>query len=136
MRTDGLGLKGVELLPAIPTDTKGPDRGRHLADRARESGPPLPSGRAYQLQPVSQTLPAVEEDKYGYDADPDRLCDDCKQDKGPDANEAYDRHGDQAPGAADQEPEQGAEDLSAVQGIDGQEVEDQQTHIYKGHPSQ
>ena len=55
-----------------------------------------------------------------------------QQHQASDADEAEDRHDGQAPGASEQEPQQRAQDLAAVQGVDRQKVEDQQPEV-DGH---
>jgi len=76
---------------------------------------------------VFESAPAVHQHEGGDGSVPNRPRPDGKADETGDANQAEDRGHLQAACPAQHEPQERPKNLATIQGIDGQDVENQQT---------
>jgi hypothetical protein len=75
---------------------------------------------------VLQAAPAIHQHEDGYRSQPDVLSPDSETDEAGDPYQAEYCGYHQAASAAQHKPEQGAENLAAIQRIDGKDIENQQ----------
>ena len=129
LRTDAAGLEGVELGCTLIATPVGSDGRRGSATRAGES---LAAGDFLKLAQGAggfEAVPAIHAGIGGDEAQPDRLLPQCQQDKTGDPNKAENRSDQQAARSSERKPEQRAQDLTAIERIDGQNVEDKEAKI-------
>src|SRR5580698_739596 len=129
MRTDALGLKSVERLAALATLPEVSDRRRGVAAGASEAVATGQLRQTGQESCVLQPSPAIHQHEGGENAVPDGLSPHRQNDEPDYADETDHRRYHQAAGASEDEPEQGAEDLAAIERVDGKDVEDQQADV-------
>lgn len=76
-----------------------------------------------------QAAPTIQKNKYRDNGNPSGLLRDGEGEESYDADEADDGGSQQAAGTAEEEPEQGTENLATIEGIDGKHVEDKKADI-------
>jgi hypothetical protein len=75
---------------------------------------------------LAQSMPAIEAEKGGQHTQPHGLLKDRRGEERSDTQKSDQDRDHQAPTPADDVPEQGPKDLSAIEGVDGQQIEDEQ----------
>ena len=129
LRTDAAGLEGVELGLTLVATPEGADGRR---GPAAGTGEPLAAGNLFKLAQGAcglEAVPAIEACVGGDEAGPNGLFKECEHDEPGDSEEAQKRSDQQAARAAERKPEQGAKNLAAVEGVDGENVENQQNDV-------
>ena len=124
--TDRLRLERIESFPALPAHPKVPDRRRCSA---RWTGKSVASRRfqnTRQRLRLSQSSPATRQDEHRQDSKPDGLHSQSENNKPSHADKTDDRGHHQTAGPSHRKPEQGPKNLTAVQWIDRQQIENQQ----------
>jgi hypothetical protein len=129
VRTDTLSLEGIERLATLSTLPEVSHRWRGVA---AGTGIAIAARQFCQAQEdagMLQAAPAVQQQKSGHDAVPRRPRVNRQDEKAGYTEKSEDGGDHQAAGASQDEPEQGAQNLAAVQRVDRQDVEDQQTDV-------
>jgi hypothetical protein len=122
-------LEGVEGQPAFSALPEVSHRGRCLACWA---GKPVPARQLCETQQgprVLQAAPAIHQHEDGDRSEPDGFHPDGEGDNPGHAHKAKDRGHHQAAGSSEYKPEQRAKNLAAIQGINWQDIEDQQVLV-------
>ena len=114
------GIKSFETSGAAP---KRAEDGRLAAGRTSESAAPRQFGNASENACLQQTSPAIEQNENRNNADPDLLSQNSDEDEAGHAREPDDRRNHQTPRSSEDKPEQRVKDLSTIEGIDWQDVE-------------
>lgn len=125
----GLALKCVECMLATAALPELSDGGRLLAMRAGKVVTPGQFFHAGQSASVLPAAPGVHEHIDGDKSHPDGFHPPCKCDKPERAQEPHDGRDHQTSRSSEHKPEQGAKYLTAVEGINGEQVEGQQDEI-------
>jgi hypothetical protein len=121
-----VGLEHVEGLAALSAR---PVFSHWRSRLAGWAGEPIATRELCQTQKsacVLQAAPAVHEHKGCECTVPDGLCPDGETDESCHSDQAQDRGDHQTATASEHKPEQRAKDLTAIQWIDGKNVENQQ----------
>jgi hypothetical protein len=129
LRTHATLLKRIELGCALVTT---PERahGRWVAaTRTGESRAPRNLFQFSQSAGSFESVPAIHPGIGGDQAQPDGLLVQRQKDKAGDPYKSENRCDEQAARAPEWEPEQRTEDLSAIEGVDGQDIEDEEIKI-------
>lgn len=128
-RANGQGLKGVERGSALGANPVLTDRRRSLARGAGETDAARGLGQAKQSPRVIEAVPAIQENEDGENAEPDGLLPQGESKETNHANKSEHRGHKKAAGAANDKPEKGAENLAAIERIDGKHVENEQADV-------
>src|SRR5580698_5261642 len=127
MRTGCVILKDVETLTAPSAFPKLADRGRGLASRTNISVTPRQVGDGRHSLRLPKTAPADGQDVEGNNSQPGILPNEDDETGRADQSDYGRRH--QAPVAAHHKPQQRSQNLSAIQRINRQNIENQQAEI-------
>jgi hypothetical protein len=128
-RAGCLSQEAVEWLPATPALPVFPDRRCGLAARAGKSFVARQLCETRQGLRVSQPAPAIQKHEGSQRPKPDRTHPDSEHDEPGHAQEADAGGYHQAAGASEHKPKQRAKNLAAVQRVDWQHVEYQETQV-------
>src|SRR6202041_3159621 len=129
MGTEALGLERVEGLGTLAALPIIADRGMSFAGWTSESVPARQLGEMQELLRVRQSPPPIHEHEDGNRTEPNVSRPNGIADKRGDSHEPEDGSNHQTASATEDEPEQGAQDLSAIERIDRQNVEEKKCHI-------
>ena len=129
LRADSAGLEGVELRIALVATPDWTNRGIGPATGAGETLAARDFLEVAQSARGFEAAPAVHSGVGGDQARPYGLSLECKQQQRRDSKESEKRGNQQAARSAQRKPEQGAQDLSAIEWVNGQDVEDEQNEI-------
>jgi hypothetical protein len=122
-------LERVELLAAFSTSPEFANRGRRFAVRAGEAIAARKLCELRQSLRLFQAAPATHQHEESDRTQPDILPPQRQTDETNDAYQSDDCSDHQTASAPKHKPEQGAEDLAAVEGINGQDIENQQAEV-------
>ena len=133
LRADGPGferIKGLAALAASPIRTHGRSCITGGAGVSIAAGQ---LGEAKQVSRMLESTPAIHQNKNSESGKPDGLPVDGQGYESGHAKQTEDGRNHQARSASNDEPEQGTQNLSAIERVDGQNVKDQQCKINVEH---
>src|SRR5271169_2723576 len=90
-------------------------------------------GKARQNPRLLKPAPAIQADEGRHEPGPRRGPENGEPEKAHGPHEADEGGGGQTARPSQRKPEERSEDLTAVQRIDGQDVEDEESEIHEGH---
>jgi hypothetical protein len=135
VRTDSARFERVERLSTLSAFPIRSNWGSCVAGRTCESRATWELGHPQKSLGLFKPGPAVHCHEDGNRAQPRVLSPDCKSDERDGPKQAKNGRSHQAPGAAKHKPEQRSQNLTAIQGIDRKDVEDEEPLVNKGHPA-
>jgi len=109
-----------------------PDRrldGLRMARRTGETFMPWNFPQRSQVLRLLETSPALAEDESRNDADPKGFHPERESDEGQGSRDSDDRHRRQTMRSAHDEPEESAQNLAAIQRINGEQVKDEEAGV-------
>lgn len=132
IRTDCAAFKSVEGLPAMPAFPICAGWRRGLAGWASVAVTTREFCDAKKRLRVLESAPAVHEHEERERAEPHVLSDESQNDESDNSDQSENGCDHQAAGASEDEPQHRPKDLTAIEGIDWQDIEDQKSAIDPG----
>lgn len=132
MRARRPALKGVKRLPATSAESVFTGRRRDLAGGASKTFAPRSPGKARQRQSLLQASPTIDQNKNRNGPIPDGARPIGIKKKSRHSNHPDDGSHHQTSGPPHPEPQQRTQDLASIQGINRQQIEDEQNPINEG----